>query len=39
MNLDAFIALLKLQRLIRARKWHAAYLAADLLEQMAVHSG
>jgi hypothetical protein len=34
MNLDAFIALLKLQRLIRARKWHAAYLAAEVLDQI-----
>ncbi len=35
MNLDVFIALLKLESLIRQRKWHQAYLAADLLKQKA----
>lgn len=33
MNLDAFIALLKLQRLIRACKWHEAYLAAEAMDR------
>jgi len=35
MNLDTYIALLKLLRLIRERKWHAAYLAADVMDQKA----